>query len=363
MKNSFGNAINITLFGESHGAGVGVLIDGIAPGIKVDEGFIAHQLTLRRPSGNISTSRREPDEYVIQSGVFNGYTTGAPLCIFIPNTDTRSRDYTPDLPRPSHADLTAREKYHGFEDYRGGGHFSGRLTAALVAAGAIVIPALREKGIYIGTCINQIGRLGLSEIPTDKEALLAVAESEYGLVGDHAISMMKDTIELAKSENDSIGGVLETAIIGLPSGLGEPWFDGVESQIARAVFGIPAVKSVAFGAKDIELMRGSRANDAFIEEDGRILTETNHSGGIQGGITNGMPVIFRTAIKPTPSIGIIQKTVDLKTGKETEMIIKGRHDPCIVPRARIVVDSVAALVVADMLTVRWGSDALTQTQK
>ena len=359
MKNSFGNAINITLFGESHGAGVGVLIDGIAPGIKIDEDFIAHQLTLRRPSGKISTARREPDEYVIHSGVYNGYTTGAPLCIFIPNTDTRSRDYTPEFPRPSHADLTAHEKYHGFEDYRGGGHFSGRLTAALVAAGAIVIPALREKGIYIGTCINRIGRIGLSDIPTDREGLLAVAESDYGLTDDYAVAMMKDTIELAAAEGDSVGGVLETAIIGLPAGLGEPWFDGVESQIASAVFGIPAVKSVAFGAKDIETMRGSRANDAFIVKDGKIATATNNSGGIQGGITNGMPVIFRTAIKPTPSISQNQLTVNMQTLEEIVLSVKGRHDPCIVPRARIVIDSVAALVVADMLTVRYGSDALT----
>ncbi|MBQ8258622.1 MAG: chorismate synthase [Clostridia bacterium] len=359
MKNSFGNAINITLFGESHGAGVGVLIDGIAPGIKIHEDFIAHQLTLRRPSGKISTARREPDEYVIQSGVYNGYTTGAPLCIFIPNTDTRSRDYTPELPRPSHADLTAHEKYHGFEDYRGGGHFSGRLTAALVAAGAIVIPALREKGIYIGTCINRIDRIGLSDIPTDRDGLLAIADSDYGLTDDYAIAMMKDTIELAANEGDSVGGVLETAIIGLPAGLGEPWFDGVESQIASTVFGIPAVKSVAFGAKDIETMRGSRANDAFIVKDGKIVTATNNSGGIQGGITNGMPVIFRTAIKPTPSISQNQLTVNMQTLEETVLNVKGRHDPCIVPRARIVIDSVAALVVADMLTVRYGSDALT----
>ncbi len=359
MKNSFGNAINISLFGESHGAGVGVLIDGISPGIKVDEDFIAHQLTLRRPSGNISTARREPDEYVIQSGVYNGFTTGAPLCIFIPNTDTRSRDYTPELPRPSHADFTAHEKYHGFEDYRGGGHFSGRLTAALVAAGSIVIPALREKGIYIGTYINEIGQLILGNEEHTRESLLAVAESEYGLTDPHAVEMTKKVIENARECSDSVGGVLETAIIGLPTGLGEPWFDGVESQIARAVFGIPAVKSVSFGTKGIETMRGSSANDAFAVKDGRIVTETNHSGGIQGGITNGMPVVFRTAIKPTPSISKTQMTVNMATGKASELNIKGRHDPCIVQRARIVVDSVAALVVADMLTVRYGSDALT----
>ncbi len=310
MKNSFGNAINISLFGESHGAGVGVLIDGIAPGIKVDEDFIAHQLTLRRPSGNISTARREPDEYVIQSGVYNGYTTGAPLCIFIPNTDTRSRDYTPELPRPSHADFTAREKYHGFEDFRGGGHFSGRITAALVAAGAIVIPALREKGIYIGTYIKEIGQFILGAEEHTAESLLAVAESEYGLTDPDAVDMMKRVIEHARERSDSVGGVLETAIVGLPAGLGEPWFDGVESQIARAVFGIPAVKAVAFGADRISVMRGSKANDDFILKDGKIVTATNNSGGVQGGITNGMPVVFRTTVKPTPSIAQTQKTVN-----------------------------------------------------
>ncbi len=354
MKNSFGNAINITLFGESHGAGVGVLIDGLTPGIKVDEDFIAHQLTLRRPSGKISTARREPDNYIIQSGVFNGCTTGAPLCIFIPNTDTRSRDYTPELPRPSHADLTAYEKYHGYADYRGGGHFSGRLTAALVAAGAIVIPVLREKGIKIATSISSIGKLRFDE----SGDLLDIAESEYGLTDPADIERMKAEIEAAGVEGDSVGGTLCTVIDGLPAGLGEPWFDGVESQIAKAVFGIPAVKSVAFGNPDIAQLRGSEANDQIIICGGKTVTETNNSGGIAGGITNGMPVVFTTAIKPTPSISKVQKTVNLNTNEETELSVKGRHDPCIVPRARIVLDSVAALIVADMLTVRYGSDAL-----
>ena len=360
MKNSFGNAINISLFGESHGAGVGVLIDGIAPGIKVDEDFIAHQLTLRRPAGKISTARREPDNFIIQSGVFNGYTTGAPLCIFIPNTDARSRDYTPDLPRPSHADFCAREKYHGFEDYRGGGHFSGRITAALVAAGAIVIPALREMGIYIGTYIKQISNLGFSSLTHDKETLLAVAESDYGVINEADLSAMTDIIERAAADGDSVGGVLETAVIGLPAGLGEPWFDGVESQIARAVFGIPAVKGISFGAEDISMLPGSQANDQFVLKDGKIVTETNNSGGVQGGITNGMPLVFQTTIKPTPSIPKEQKTVNMATLEEVTLSVKGRHDSCIVPRARIVLDSVAALVIADMLTVRYGSDALTR---
>lgn len=358
MKNSFGNAINVTVFGESHGAGIGVLIDGISPGIRIDGDFIAHQLTLRRPSGKISTARREPDDYVIQSGVFNGYTTGAPLCIFIPNTDARSRDYTPELPRPSHADFTAHEKYRGFEDYRGGGHFSGRVTAGLVAAGAIVIPALREKGIYIGTYIKQIGQFMLGDVEHDRETLLAIANSDHGVIDDYSIGMMRDIIESAASVGDSVGGVLETAVIGLPAGLGEPWFDGVESQIARAVFGIPAVKGVAFGADGIASLRGSRANDQFALKEGKIVTETNNSGGVQGGITNGMPVVFRTTVKATPSISKPQRTVNLSALEETELSIKGRHDPCIVHRARIVVDSVAALVVADMLVQRYGSDAL-----
>ena len=362
MSSSFGSIFRISTWGESHGVGVGVVIDGCPARLPLCAEQIQAELNRRRPGqSDIVTPRNEADTVEILSGVVDGLTTGTPIALSVRNKDHKSSAYDEmqHSYRPSHADFTAHEKYHGFEDYRGGGHFSGRLTAALVAAGAIVIPALREKGIYIGTCINQIDRIGISDIPTDREGLLAIAESDYGLTDDYAASMMKDTIELAAKEGDSVGGVLETAIIGLPAGLGEPWFDGVESQIARAVFGIPAVKSVAFGAKDIETMRGSRANDAFTVKNGEIVTATNNSGGIQGGITNGMPVIFRTAIKPTPSIAQIQKTINMSTGKETEMIIKGRHDPCIVPRARIVLDSVAALIVADMLTVRYGSDALT----
>lgn len=360
MKNSFGNAINVTVFGESHGAGVGILVDGICPGLRVDEDFIAHQLTLRRPSGKISTGRREADEFVIRSGVFCGHTTGAPLCIFIPNTDTISRDYTPELPRPSHADLTAHEKYHGFEDHRGGGHFSGRITAGLVAAGAIIIDALRQKGIYIGSRITGIADItDTSPTITDKDVLLSLADSTFAVLDGEAAEKMKKAAEDAAADGDSVGGVLETVILGLPSGLGEPWFDGVESQISRAVFGIPAVKGIEFGGGfALCEKRGSEANDQFKFENGKIVTGSNNSGGIQGGITNGMPIVFRTAIKPTPSISKIQKTVNLNTLEESELVIKGRHDPCIVHRARVVLDSIAAFVVADMLTVRYGSDAL-----
>ena len=360
MKNSFGNSISITVFGESHGVGVGVLIDGITPGLPVDEASISHKLALRRPSGAISTSRCEADDFVIQSGVFNGYTTGTPLCIFIPNSNIKSRDYTPDLPRPSHADLTAREKYHGFEDYRGGGHFSGRITAGLVAAGAIVTDALQKKGIFIGSRITRIADTeDKSPTASDKVTLLSLADSAFAVLDKEAGEKMKEAAEAAAADGDSVGGVLETVILGLPAGLGEPWFDGIESQISRAIFGIPAVKGIEFGGGfALSEKRGSDANDPIILNNGKILTETNNSGGICGGITNGMPVVFRTAVKPTPSIAKSQKTVDLRTQKETELSIQGRHDPCIVHRARSVIDSVTALVIADMLISRYGSDAL-----
>ena len=360
MKNSFGNSISITVFGESHGVGVGVLIDGITPGLPVDETSISHKLALRRPSGAISTSRCEADDFVIQSGVFNGYTTGTPLCIFIPNSNIKSRDYTPDLPRPSHADLTAREKYHGFEDYRGGGHFSGRITAGLVAAGAIVTDALQKKGIFIGSRITRIADIeDKSPTASDKVTLLSLADSAFAVLDKEAGEKMKEAAEAAAADGDSVGGVLETVILGLPAGLGEPWFDGIESQISRAIFGIPAVKGIEFGGGfALSEKRGSDANDPIILNNGKILTETNNSGGICGGITNGMPVVFRTAVKPTPSIAKSQKTVDLRTQKETELSIQGRHDPCIVHRARSVIDSVTALVIADMLISRYGSDAL-----
>ncbi len=362
MATSYGKNINMTVFGGSHDPEIGVRVTGLPKGFAPDREALLAFMKRRAPGQNsLSTPRKETDEPIFLGGLNDdGTLSGEELVAVIRNQNQRSADYAQSsfIPRPSHADFAARMKYGESVDLRGGGHFSGRLTAALVAAGAIVIPALRQKGIYIGTCINQIDRIGISDVPTDREGLLAVAESDYGLTDDYAIAMMKDTIEHAASEGDSVGGVLETAIIGLPAGLGEPWFDGVESQIACAVFGIPAVKSVAFGAKDIETMRGSRANDAFIVKNGEIVTATNNSGGIQGGITNGMPVIFRTAIKPTPSISQNQLTVNMQTREETVLSVKGRHDPCIVPRARIVIDSVAALVVADMLTVRYGSDAL-----
>ena len=337
MKNTFGNSISVTLFGESHGPAIGVVLDGLAPGMDVNEEVIADFLSKRRPSSELETARREEDHFQILSGVFNGKTTGTPLAIMIPNEDTRSKDYTYGPARPSHADYAAFCKYHGFEDYRGGGHFSGRLTAALVAAGGILIPALAKKGIQIETHIVRCG--GISN-------------------GD-----FDEPIRKAVEENDSVGGVTETTIAGLPSGLGEPWFDSVESQLSHILFSVGGVKGVEFGSGfALADMRGSEANDPLRFNDaGEVYTETNHNGGINGGITNGMPVVFRCAIKPTASIAQNQKTIDFQKQENMEFCVTGRHDPAIVRRACPVIDSVTAIVAADLLTMRFGTDYLAGT--
>lgn len=362
MKNTFGDVLSITLFGESHGEVIGAVLDGVAPGIKVDEEFISKHLSLRRPSGAFSTARKEADEFKIVSGVSDGYTSGTPICILIENKDTKSSDYNAFkyLPRPSHADFTARQKYHGFEDVAGGGHFSGRITAPVVAAAAIIIPALNKKGIYIGTHIKNIGDSFDRDFADYESDIKYLNGVDFAVLDDTAAENMKCEILSAAGDKDSIGGTLETAVIGLPSGIGEPWFDTVEGKISHALFSVPAVKAVEFGAGfNFSQMRGSRANDNFAVKDGKIITETNNNGGILGGITSGMPVVFRTGIKPTPTISKPQKTVDLKTLSETEIEAGGRHDPCIVHRARVVVDSVTALAIADLLAVHFGTDWLS----
>ncbi len=357
MKNTFGQSVALTLFGESHGAEIGAVLDGLAPGLAVDEDFIRHRLSLRRPSGKISTPRVEADEFRIVSGVFEGKTTGTPLCILIPNTNTRSKDYTKGLPRPGHADYTAECKYHGFQDYRGGGHFSGRITAALVAAGAICLSALHQNGILIGTHISRAA--GIEDRPfDDMEAdLETLGDLFFPVLRHGAEEEMRAAIESAAREGDSVGGVLETAVTGLPAGVGEPWFDTVEGVLAHALFSIPAIKGVEFGdGFALADMRGSIANDGMRVKDGRIITTSNHGGGINGGITNGMPVLFRCAVKPTPSIFREQESVDLKTRQNALLILEGRHDPAIFHRARVVVDSVTALVLCDLLAQRYGTD-------
>lgn len=364
MKNTFGNALTVTLFGESHGPAIGAVLDGLAPGIRIDEEYIGARLTQRRPSGKISTARREADKFEILSGVFNGYTTGTPLCIVIRNEDTRSKDYdaVSRLARPSHADLTAQYKYGGFEDYRGGGHFSGRITAALVAAGAIVMKALEDRGITMGTHIKSLAGVcdrDFLEGSGAAEDFKVLAQTDFPVLDEKAAAEMEEKILNAAADKDSVGGVLETMVLGMPCGVGEPWFDTIEGELAHAIFSVPAVKGIEFGAGfAITEMRGSEANDSIRTDGGRIYTETNNSGGINGGITNGMPIVFRTAIKPTASIFKEQNTVDIKTGENAVLCLKGRHDPAIVHRAGVVINAMTALTLADILTVRYGTDWL-----
>ena len=361
MKNTFGESVAVTLFGESHGNAIGAILDGLAPGIKVDEEFIAKQMDLRRSVSSLSTARKEADEVQILSGVRDGLTTGTPIALMIRNGDTHSKDYESlkNVARPGHADYTAYCKYHGYNDTRGGGHFSGRITAGLVAAGAIAISALADLGIRIGTHIAKCGGVCDRDFENGEADIAALSDMSFAVLDTEKAEMMKREIEKAKADGDSVGGVLETAVIGLPAGVGEPWFDTLESVLAHGIFAIPAVKGLEFG-KGFALadMRGSEANDPFSCDGERITTATNNNGGILGGISNGMPILFRTAIKPTPSIYRAQNTVDFVKKENTELLIRGRHDPAIVHRARVVVDSVTALVLCDMLALRFGTDFL-----
>ena len=358
MKNSIGQSVILTLAGESHGEMICAVLDGLAPGIPVDEGFIAEQLGKRRPQGPTDTARREKDEFRIVSGVFEGYTTGAPLTILIPNGDTRSSDYNPELPRLSHADWVAHTRYGGFEDWRGGGHFSGRITAGIVAAGAIAIKALQGKGVRIATHILECG--GVQDRPfADCEGDIVLLDGRAFPVLDDVQDAMTERITAAKAEGDSIGGTVQTAITGLPAGVGEPWFDSLDGVIANAVFSIGGVKGVEFGdGFALARMKGSQANDQFTVENGQIRTSTNHNGGINGGLSNGMPVVFNTAVKPTPSISLQQQSVNLRTGQPAGLTLKGRHDPAIVRRICIVISSLVAIVLCDRLALRYGTDWL-----
>lgn len=361
MKNTIGDSVAITLFGESHGPYIGFVLDGIAPGIKIDRERIAQRLSLRRPAGKISTSRVENDKYEIISGVVNDVTTGTPLTVIIENSNTKSNDYEAlkNNPRPSHADYTATLKYHGYQDARGGGHFSGRITAALVFAGAIASGTLEDKGIYIGSHIKKCGTV--EERSFDEKNLKSEIEKmnslDFAVLEEDKKEKMLNEALRASEELDSVGGIVETAVLGMKEGVGEPWFDTLEGILAKYIFSVPAIKGVEFGAGfSITDKKGSEANDNFVLKDNKVLTETNNSGGIQGGISNGMPIIIRSAVKPTPSIYKAQKTVDLKEKKETVLEIKGRHDPAIVHRARVVIDSVVALALLDVLSMRLGTD-------
>ena len=359
MKNSIGDHLAVTLFGESHGPYIGVVLDGLAPGIPVDKAFINHQLDLRRPKGKISTSRVENDEYIFASGVFNDFTTGTPLTILIPNQVQHSKDYekTAMLPRPGHADYTAEVKYHGFQDYRGGGHFSGRLTAAIVAAGGIVIPELAKKNIKIGTHIQMLGGIKDRDFEDYEKDIQTLSQTDFAVLDEQKAAEMKALAEKVAAQGDSVGGVLETVITGLPAGLGEPWFGTLDGLLSYAMFSIPAIKGVQFGAGfDLVNHFGSEYNDAFRMDGSKVVTSSNNNGGINGGISNGMPVLFRCAVKPTPSIYKEQNTIDMKQKTNAKLQIQGRHDPAIIHRARIVVDSMAALVIYDALASRYGTD-------
>lgn len=363
MKNTIGSSVALTIFGESHGNAIGAVLDGMAPGIPVDEEFIAHQMELRKSVGSISTPRREADEVKILSGVFNGRTTGTPITFMIQNQDTKSKDYgeLAYKARPGHADYPAEMKYHGYQDFRGGGHFSGRITAGIVAAGAVAITALKEKGITIGTHILTcagVSDRSFDDIPADIEKL---SDAQFAVLDDSVKDAMIEKIEAARAEGDSVGGRLETAVYGFPAGVGEPWFDTIESVLSHMLFSIPAVKGVEFGdGFGMADMLGSQANDGYRVKDRQVLTTSNHNGGITGGISNGMPLLFRTAVKPTPSIYKEQETVDLRNYENTTLQIKGRHDPAIIHRARVVVDSAAALVLCDQLALRYGTDFLAE---
>lgn len=362
MKNSIGTSVILTVFGESHGPAVGAVLDGLAPGLPVDEAYIAECLSRRRPCGPADTARVERDDFRIVSGVYRGCTTGTPLTILIPNEDVRSGDYAAieHIARPSHADYAAQQKYHGFQDPRGGGHFSGRVTAGIVAAGAICRQALEAKGIRLGTHILRLGDVQDAPFTDVASEIARIEGRRFPLILD--LEEQAEAVVLsAKADGDSVGGVIQTGICGLPAGLGEPWFDSLEGVLARAAFAVGGIKGIEFGdGFGLSALRGSQANDPFRMRDGRVVTETNRSGGINGGISNGMPVIFNMAVKPTPSISRTQRTVDFAEGREVELELTGRHDPAIIRRICPVVTALTAVVLCDQLALRFGTDYLAQ---
>ena len=345
-----------TIFGESHGPAIGVTLTGVPAGLELDWDFIRTEMARRAPGRSaLSTARKEADEPKILSGVFEGKTTGSPLCAVIENTDTRSGDYarTKDLARPGHADYPAHVRYGGFNDYRGGGHFSGRLTAPLVFAGAVAKQILAQKGILVGAHINSV--YGISDQPLeDWDSLRAVAEKPFPVLDDAAGEEMRAAILEAKEEQDSVGGSIECAVFGLPAGLGSPDFgENAEGIFSQYLFAVPAVKAVGFGAgAAFALMRGSEANDPlFVDDDGSVRAEQNCAGGVNGGITNGMPLVFEVTMRPTPSIARRQFTVDMAKNENAELELQGRHDPCIVHRAEPVIEAAAALAACELLGI------------
>ena len=351
MSSTYGEHLKLSIFGQSHAPAIGMTLEGIPAGEQIDFEALQHFLERRAPGRNAySTARREADAPEFLSGLRGDTTCGVPLTAIIRNGDTRSKDYAPfsAVPRPGHADYTANVKYFGCQDYAGGGHFSGRLTAPLCIAGGICLQILKRRGIEV---ISRVRAIGDVEDPSPLSA--STAEKAFPTVDEAAGEAMQAAIAQAKAQGDSLGGVIECAVLGLPAGLGDPMFGGMENRIAGIVFGIPAVKGVEFGAGFAAAkLRGSQNNDSYTVQDGRVETRSNHCGGILGGITNGMPLVFRAAIKPTPSIAMEQDSVNLETLTEEKLRVGGRHDPCIVPRAVPVIEAAAAIAVYDALLGR-----------
>ena len=360
MSGVWGNNIKVSIFGESHGNAIGINIDGLPFGFEIDMDKILLEMERRAPGKNqLSTARKEADLPEILSGFFEGKTTGTPLCAIIRNSDTRSKDYakTKDFMRPGHADFTGYERYSGFNDYRGGGHFSGRITAPLVFAGAICKQILEEKGIFIGAHISSIKDIedeNFNSTNISKEDLLELRNKELPLINTSLEEKMKHTIMQAKYDGDSVGGTIECAVVGIKPGVGNPFFDSVESTLAHLMFSVPAVKGIEFGKGfDMTKLFGSEANDEYYYDGDLVKTKTNNNGGILGGISNGMPIVFKVAIKPTASILKEQNTIDIKNKKDVKFRIEGRHDPCIVQRAVPVIEAVTAIGILDLIGGRY----------
>lgn len=359
MSGVWGSNIKISIFGESHGNAIGINIDGLPSGFEIDMEKVRLEMERRAPGKNeLSTARKEADLPEILSGFFEGKTTGTPLCAIIRNSDTRSKDYskTKDFMRPGHADYTGYERYNGFNDYRGGGHFSGRITAPLVFAGAICKQILEDKGIFIGAHISSIKDIkdeAFNAINISKEELDNLRKMELPLINKSLEDKIRHTIMQAKYDGDSVGGTIECAVIGIDSGVGNPFFDSVESTLAHLMFSIPAIKGIEFGKGfDITKLYGSEANDEYYYDGDLVKTKTNNNGGVLGGISNGMPILFKVAVKPTASILKEQNTIDIKEKKDAKFRIEGRHDPCIVQRALPVVEAVTAIGILDLIKGR-----------
>lgn len=353
-----GNKLKLSIFGESHGPAIGITIDGLPPGVAIDMDKVLAEMDRRKPGKSLlSTTRKENDTPEIISGFFNGYTTGAPLTAIIRNSDQRSKVYEDikNLMRPGHADYPAFVKYGGFHDYRGGGHFSGRITAPLVFAGAIAKQILAEKGILVGAHVKSIRHIhdkSFQDVEVNQALFDELKKQELPLIDGEKRTEIEEVILQARKDMDSVGGTIECTVVGIPAGIGDPFFNSVESVLAHLIFSVPAVKGIEFG-KGFEMtkLRGSETNDAYYYEGDEVKTYTNNNGGITGGITNGMPVLFTVAIKPTSSIAKKQQTINIAEHKNTDLVVKGRHDPCIVPRAIPVIEAVTALGILDLMFI------------